>query len=320
MNLYILTVANFVEVLHKIDLFKAECESTTVHMTFSSDSTSLLLCVQDFKHPPLCFVWDVEGKSRSGNFRSQTLLTVDCCCLSSCKTKLILCGEYQIEIWKYNEDPCRLLNRLGVEKPYQSVNFSKCCVSLDDEFLACCIANRILVYNLNVSHINSSKRVLRGHIGRIDFCKFLRENRYLISYGIDGMVVLWDMSGFKAVGFSKAAQGEECILSMAVSREEDVAVCFNSSGRVCLIRLRGLGSALPLNTLLSLVEGRSRVENAEAETSLCLAGKMFLTSREQNSVGKDDDMAEAESISDSEEDMLRYYLEHESLVDSDDEC
>ena len=319
-NLYILTVANSLEVLHKIDLFKAECENTTVHMTFSSDSISLLLCVQDFKHPPLCFVWDVAGKSRSGNFRSQTLLTVDCCCLSSCKTKLILCGEYQIEIWKYNEDPCRLLNRLGVEKPYQSVNFSQCCVSLDNEFLACCMANRILVYNLNVSHINSSKRVLRGHLGRIDFCKFLRENRYLISYGIDGMVFLWDMSGFKAVGFSKAAQGEECILSMAVSREEDVAVCFNSSGRVCLIRLRGLGSALPLNTLLSLVEGRSRVENAEAETSLCLAGKMFLTSREQNSVGKDDDMAEAESISDSEEDMRRYYLEHESLVDSDDEC
>ena len=56
MNLYILTVANFVEVLHKIDLFKAECENTTVHMTFSSDSTSLLLCVQDFKHAPLCFV------------------------------------------------------------------------------------------------------------------------------------------------------------------------------------------------------------------------------------------------------------------------
>ena len=273
-NLYILAVANFVEVLHKIDLFKAECENTTVHMTFSSDSISLLLCVQDFKHPPLCFVWDVAGKSRSGNFRSQTLLTVDCCCLSSCKTKLILCGEYQIEIWKYNEDPCRLLNRLGVEKPYQSVNFSQCCVSLDNEFLACCIANRILVYNLNVSHINSSKRVLRGHLGRIDFCKFLRENRYLISYGIDGMVFLWDMSGFKAVGFSKAAQGEECILSMAVSREEDVAVCFNSSGRVCLIRLRGLGSALPLKSLLSLVEGRSRVENAEAETSLCLAGKI----------------------------------------------
>ena len=319
-NLYILTVADFVEVLHKIDLFKAECESTTVHMTFSSDSTSLLLCVQDFKHPPLCFVWDVEGKSRSGNFRSQTLLTVDCCCLSSCKTKLILCGEYQIEIWKYNEDPCRLLNRLGVEKPYQSVNFSQCCVSLDNEFLACCMANRILVYNLNVSHINSSKRVLRGHLGRIDFCKFLRENRYLISYGIDGMVFLWDMSGFKAVGFSKAAQGEECILSMAVSREEDVAVCFNSSGRVCLIRLRGLGSALPLKSLLSLVEGRSRVENAEAETSLCLAGEMFVTSREQNSVSKDEDMSEAETISDCEEDMYLYYLEHESLVDSGEEC
>ena len=319
-NLYILAVANFVEVLHKIDLFKAECENTTVHMAFSSDSTSLLLCVQDYKPPPLCFVWDVEGKSRSGNFRSQTLLNVDCCCLSSCKTKLILCGEYQIEIWKYNEDPCRLLNRLGVERPYQSVNFSQCCVSLDNEFLACCIANRILVYNLNVSHINSSKRVLRGHLGRIYFCKFLRENRYLISYGIDGMVFLWDMSGFKAVGFAKTAQGEEHILSMAVSREEDEAICFNSSGRVCLIRLRGLGSALPLKSLLSLVEGRSRVENAEAETSLCLAGEMFVTSREQNSVSKDDDLSETGSISESEEDMYLYYLEHESLVDSEDEC
>ena len=319
-NLYILAVANFVEVLHKIDLFKAECENTTVHMAFSSDSISLLLCVQDYKPPPLCFVWDVAGKSRSGNFRSQTLLIVDCCCLSSCKTKLILCGEYQIEIWKYNEDPCRLLNRLGVERPYQSVNFSQCCVSLDNEFLACCIANRILVYNLNDSHINSSKQVLRGHLGRIDFCKFLRENRYLISYGIDGMVFLWDMSGFKAVGFAKTAQGEERILSMAVSREEDEAICFNSSGRVCLIRLRGLGSALPLKSLLSLVEGRSRVENAEAETSLCLAGEMFVTSREQNSVSKDDDMSEAGSISDCEEDMYLYYLEHESLVDSGEEC
>ena len=310
-NLCILAVANSVEVLHKIDLFEAESENTTVCMTFSSDSTSLLLCVQDFKHPPLCFVWDVEGKSRSGNFRSQTLLTVDCCCLSSCKTKLILCGEYQIEIWKYNEDPCRLLNRLGVEKPYQSVSFSQCSVSLDDEFLACCIANRILVYNLNVSHMNSSKRVLRGHLGRIDFCKFLRENHYLISYGIDGMVFLWDMSEFKAVGFVKAAQGEESIRSMAVSRMEDEAVCFNSSGRVCLIRLSGLDSALP----------RSKVENAEAETSHCLVGENFSTSREQTSVTKDHDMSEAESISDSEEDMYLYYryMEHESSVDSDDE-
>ena len=133
------------------------------------------------------------------------------------------------------------------------------------------------------------------------------------------MVFLWDMSGFKAVGFAKVAQGEERILSMAVSREEDEAVCFNSSGRVCVIRLRGLGPALPLKTLLSLVEGRSRVENAEAETSLRLAGEMYSKSREQDSVTMDVDMSETESISDSEEDMYFYYLEHESLVDSDDE-
>lgn len=317
-NLYILTVADTLKVLHEIDLFEAECENTTVFMTFSFDSTSLLLCVQDFRLSPLCFVWDVQGKSRSGNFRSQTLLTINCCCLSSCKTKLILCGEYQIEIWKYNEDPCRLLSRLGVEKPYQSVSFRQCCVSLDDEFLACCIANRILVYNLNASHINSSKQVLRGHLGRIDFCKFLRVNRYLVSNSTDGMVFLWDMSGFKAVGFAKIAQGEESILSMAVSPEEDQVVCFNSSGRVCLIGLRGLGSALVLKSALSLAEGRSRVEIAD--TSLRLAEEIVSTSREPNSVIEDDEIEEAESTSDSEEDMYFYYLEHESLVDSDDEC
>ena len=310
-ELYNLTGANCVELLYTI--FEAECENTVAYMTFSSDSISFLVCIHDFKNPPQYFVWDVQGKCMSAIFKSQTLLVIECCCLSSCREELILCGEYQIEIWKYDASPCRLLTRLGVEKAYQSVTFSRCGVSLDDQFLVCCIANRIIVYSLHASHINSSKRVLRGHLGRIDFCQFLRVNRYLISYGIDGMVFLWDMSEFKAVGFAKIAQGKESIMSMAVSPKEDTAVCFTSSGRVCVIRLRELGFSLPLNPLSSSLEGKEKA----VHTSLQLADEIASTCQEPASFTGDDDMVEAMSISDSEEDMYYYYLEHEILDDSD---
>ena len=311
-ELYNLTGANFVEFLNTV--FEAECDNTVLYITFSSDNTSLLVCVRDFKHPSHCFVWDVQGKYVSGIFKSQTLLVIECCCLSPCKEKLILCGEHQIEIWKYDEGPRRLLTRLGVEKDYQSVTFSRCGVSLDDQFLVCCIANRIIVYSLHAPHINSSRRVLHGHLGRIDFCQFLRINRYLISYGVDGMVFLWDMSEFKAVGFAKITQGKGSIISMAVSPKEDTAVCFLSSGRVCVIRLRELGFPLPLNPLSSSVEGREKI----VETSLQLAEGIASTSQEPTSCIEDDDMSDAISTSDAEEDTNAYYLEPDIVPDDSD--
>ena len=310
-ELYNLTGDNFVEFVNTV--FEAECDNTVLYMTFSSDNTSLLICVWDFKHPSHCFVWDVQGKCVSGIFKSQTLLVIECCCLSPSNEQLILCGEYQIEIWKYDECPRRLLTRLGVEKAYQSVTFSRCGVSLDDQFLVCCIANRILIYCLRAPHINSSRRVLRGHLGRIDFCQFLKVNRYLISYGIDGMVFLWDINEFKAVGFAKIAQGKESIISMAVSPEEDTAICFTSSGRVCVIRLRELDFSLPLKPLSTSVEGKEKA----VHTSLQLADEIASTCQEPASFNGDEDMVEAMSISDSEEDMYYYYLEHEILDDSD---
>ncbi|XP_022777553.1 uncharacterized protein LOC111318974 [Stylophora pistillata] len=309
-ELYCLEGSGIVEFLCTV--FLTDCKDVVSNITFSSDSSSLLFCVKNFRDDLSCFVWDVTGKCTIGKVKSKTLLAIESCCTLSHKRELILCGEYQIEVWKYDEDPSRLLTRLGVEKPYQSVEFRQCSVSLNDKFLICCIANRILLYNLRASQINSSKLVLCGHLGRIDFCQFLKENRYLISYGIDGMVFLWDINESKAVGFAKIAHGDERITSMAVSPEENEAVCFVSSGRVCLITLRGLCIALPFRTPPSSV----KYNNEKAETNLQFVGALTSTSQESNHF-TEDDSAEAMSISDSDEDMSYYYSQPDVLLDSD---
>ncbi|KAJ7376007.1 hypothetical protein OS493_037559 [Desmophyllum pertusum] len=162
-------------------VFEAKCKLLVACFTFSADSTSLLLCIQDSGNDQHFYVWDVQEKVMSASFKSPAFLTVECfCCLSSSTRELILCGEYEIEIWEYtkpSEPSCRLLTRLGVERPYNSVTFSQCTISLDNQLLVCCIANTILVYSVHDPDVNSSKRVLRGHLGRIEFCRFLKGER-----------------------------------------------------------------------------------------------------------------------------------------------
>ena len=84
---------------------------------------------------------------------------------------ILCCGEdNEIEIREF-KDPFRLLERMGVEKFYNSVKFSLCIVSQDNELLVCCIANLIYVYKLTVANIYSSRQILRGHFGKIEFCQ-----------------------------------------------------------------------------------------------------------------------------------------------------
>ena len=237
LRLYTCTESKFVEFLCTV--FETESDNTVVSSTFSANSALLLFCIQDFKSPLHCYVWDITGKVVTGNVKSQAFLAVECCCVTSHKQEMILCGEYQIEIWRYNERP-RLLATLDVEKIYHSLKFSRCTVSLDDRLLVCCIANTILVYSLNAADVNFSKRVLHGHLGTIEFCQFLKGNRYLISYGIDGMVLMWDLSESKAVAFARVPL--ETVVCMAVSPDEDKVVCFTSSNRVCVIKLCNLES------------------------------------------------------------------------------
>jgi len=183
------------------------------------------------------YVWDVQRKVMAASLKSSGLLTIECCCFSWNKRLVILCGNYEVEIVEYAKEN---FLRFGVEISYHSVKFAHCTVSSDNQLVACCIANRILIYSLFAPNINSSKQVLRGHLGRIEFCRFLKANRYLISYGVDGMVFLWEMSELKAVAFARITQGNENIVAMAFSPKEDLAFCFTSSDRVYEIKLCGL--------------------------------------------------------------------------------
>ena len=225
-------------------------------LQFSVDSSLLLVCIQGNKDPHF-YVWDVRKRAMSESFKAPGLQSVDCFCLSWDMNSLILCGGYyEIEIWEFQRYPCRLLKRVEVESFYSPVKFSQCTISPDNELLVCCIANLIFVYNLPlVNHVHSSRQLLRGHLGKVEFCRFLKVNRYLISYAIDGMVFLWDVAESKAIGFVRIAHGEEKIVSMAVSPEEGKAICFSSADRICVINLCKLERALSSKFLTTPPKG-----------------------------------------------------------------
>ena len=251
-------------------IFETECGGMDAGLKFSADSSLLFVCIQDDFKGPLFYVWDVKRKSMSESFKSPGPLTVDCFCLSPDLNNLILCGGwYEIEIWDFKKHPRRLLKKMEVEGFYNPVKFSQCNVSLDNELLVCCIANLIYVYNLPVSHskIHSSRRILRGHVGKIEFCRFLKVNRYLVTYAIDGMVFLWDVTESKAIGFVRIAQGQEKITSMLVSPEEDIVVCFLSSNRVCVIHLYKLESAMCNKFSVELTKSKEKATEFEASSS-----------------------------------------------------
>ena len=288
--------------LHSV--LESTYEFMVAYFAFSADGTTLLFYIQDSRNDSHFYSWDIKEEVFSASFKSPGFLVAECCYLSSDKRELVLCGDYEIEIWEYAEHTCRLLTRLAVDKPYDSVGFSQCTVSVDRQFLVCCIADVILVYCLNASNINSSKRVLRGHLGRIEFCRFLKINRYLISYGIDGVVFLWDISESKAVGFIRITEGQESIVRMAVSPEEERAVCFLSSGRVHMLKLSRLGPALPARTSLQL---QGRVASGSQIRSSSIEDHMLKPTNSSDSEDVD--------ISDSEEDVD--ISDYEYLYESD---
>ena len=266
-------------------VFEADLSFTDLCLTFSSDGVFLLFSIQDNFSGHLFYVWDVQGKVLSKSFSSPSLLSIDSFCLSSDKRNLVLCGgEYEIEIWEFSLYPRHLLKRIGVERSFNPVKFSHCAFSQDSELLVCCLANVIFVHSLQVADTHSSKRVLRGHLGKIEFCKFLKRNRYLISYAVDGMVFLWDISESKAIGFARIAKGREKILCMAVSPDEDRAVCFISPSRVCVLHFCNLKCALPEDFFTAQRNGRI----STVETSLLPVGQIPSTSSIRASRLEDD--------------------------------
>ena len=82
----------------------------------------------------------------------------------------------------------------------------------------------------------------------IKSCNFLKGNRYLISYGIDDVLFLFDLLLWEPIAYARL----ECTIAMAISPDEDKIVCLGSSGEVVLINLHGLNCGLPSNFQLPM--------------------------------------------------------------------
>jgi WD40 repeat protein len=220
-----------------------ECEYTVPCLTFSTDDSLLLFCVQKSTYDQAFYVWDVKKEVLT----DPILLTfpyvihVDCCCFSSDNSKLFFCNASSVLILEY---PSKVVSCPTITiPPYvnsrASDTCSHCTVSSDNMLLAWCVANETFVYSLNGSH--AFWKVPHNHLGKVEYCDFLRENRYLISYGIDGVVCLFDLVEGKSIAYVRL----ESIIDMALSPDEDKVVCLESSGKVSVINLYGLKWRLP---------------------------------------------------------------------------
>ena len=285
--------------------------SFTAALAFSADSKWFLFCVQDGMNDPHLNEWDVEkGVLISFKFPVLCPPTVECCCLSSDKARLILCGDNEVEIWEYKNSPYRLLARAGVSSSYSTFKFSQCTLSVDNNLLACCIGNNVVLFSCvrDSAKTSPSKAILRGHLARTVFSKFLKVNRYLLTYDIDGLVFLWELARTKAVAFAKITQGQESIVCLLMSPKEDTAVCLLSSSRVCVIKLWRMEDE-PL--------WMPPMEDTVSSCEISRQTVQELVSKSENTpeTSRDEDF----SLSQWEEDMYYVYDDEDDDDDDDDD-
>ena len=227
-------------------VFEADYEFKVVELIFSADNALLLFCILRDRNWPFAFVWDVRKKVEPQSFDPPGLLSENFCCCFTVDNKIVLCTELYIEIWDQAASPCHLLTRLALDVLYNETDkITFCTVSPNNDLLACCVVDRILLYSLN-SPTNQPylNELPRAHLGKIEFCRFLNGNRYIISYGIDGAVFLWDLLERRAISFIKIPLEGDNISFMTVSPKENKVVGCTSFGGFFQINLKGLKSEM----------------------------------------------------------------------------
>ena len=188
---------------------------------------------------------------------------------------------------------------------------SHCTVSSDNKLLACCIANEIFLYPLNDP--DNFLKVAHNHQGVIQYCTFLFGSHYLLSYGIDGLVFLFDLVKWKTIAYLR----QESIISMAVSPDEDKIICLESSGKLNLIHLHGLERWFPSHFELSsnLI---SAERNYEAQAACVLNASFDMESEEEDYLfDEEDQISPYSSESSDSPDELCIITDH-SANHSDD--
>ena len=232
---------------------KDTIQGSVACLTFSADDSLILFCVQKIDDDQYIYIWDVNTSTLTGPLcldRSVGFdMHVESFCFSSDNSKLFLCSALSVSILKHdakNAGVTTLQKRNINSHPFDIC--SHCTVSCDDKWLACCIANKILIYS--VDDLDEFCQVPHNHQGKIQYCKFLSRRRYLISYGMDWLMFLFDLDAWQSIAYLRLS--ESCI-SIAISPDGDKIVCLESPSKISLINLRGLESNLISNLKLPLM-------------------------------------------------------------------
>ena len=218
-------------------VFEADYDFSVLQLTFSANSAFLLFCI---RNGPF-FVWDVKKRETLGSFYPPVVSEDFCCCITE-DGRVVLCTGPYIEIWDSAMSPWCLVRRQAISLLYSAADkITYCTVSPKNNLLACCMVDRILLYSLDYPIL----KLPRAHLGKIEFCRFLKENRYIISYGIDGAVFLWDLLERTAISFIRIPLERGNITCMTVSPKENKVVGCTSFGRFFEVKLCGLKSEIP---------------------------------------------------------------------------
>ena len=221
-------------------VFEADYELSVLQLTFSVNSAFLLFCIRS----GFFYLWDVEKREMLASFDPPVVSEDFCCCVTE-DYKVLLCNELYIEIWDLATSASYPSSRLAIDVLYsEDDKITYCTLSRNNDLLACCVVDRILVFLFNAPTNQPVVKLPRAHLGKIEFCRFLKGNRYIISYGIDGAVLLWDLREGTAISFIRMPQERENITFMTVSPKEDKAVGCTSFGQFFSVKLFGLKSEM----------------------------------------------------------------------------
>ena len=245
-------------------VFEDDHDFSVLQLTFSGDSALLLYCIRNCPF----VLWDVRKRETLASF-DPGLVSEDSCCFLTVDNKIVLSTELYIEIW----DPASITNkpstRLDVDLLYSETDIiTYCTVSRNNDLLACCVVDRILLYSLNSP--TNLELLPRAHLGKIEFCRFLNGNRYIISYGIDGAVFLWDLLEQRAISFIRIPIEGQNISFMTVSPKEDKVVACTTYGRFFQITLNEL--IFEMSSLQLKPQGKMMGHNASTLTGAVCPG------------------------------------------------
>ena len=223
-------------------VFEADYELSVLQLTFSVNGAFLLFCIRN----GFFYLWDVEKREMLASFDPPVVSENFCCCVTE-DYRVLLCNELYIEIWDLATSASYPSSRLAIDVLYsEDDKITYCTLSCKNDLLACCVVDRILVFFVNAPTNQPVVKLPRAHLGKIEFCRFLKGNRYIISYGIDGAVLLWDLLEGTAISFIRIPQERENIAFMTVSPMENKVVGCTSFGRFFSVNLFGLRSDIGL--------------------------------------------------------------------------